>query len=310
MSSVLKNKFVLPSFNFYFQMEENPWQVDSVQAFSFLKCPECIFDTQEEDFFQVHATENHPLSFVLFGKISKEDNFKESLMIEDDFKTEDTFENYDIEVSGNSAFLIEKFENPSSEEMSQNQNIPDQIETENVTPTKKVQSENLTNPAFMKNSKLAPKTKTKNTSTEEISMKEEFPVIDSPNLQELTQNEPEDIHDKIKLNHDTSNKCSKLMSSIVKQNKPFSCSECSSTFSRKSDLKCHRDWLHNIKNVHEENKPHKCTLCDIAYGMEKNLKRHTLLIHGEKKVRLTSVMELESLEELELIFTHDFNVVT
>ena len=49
-------------------MEYNPWQVDSLQAFSFLKCPECIFDTKEEDFFQVHAIEKHPLSFVLFGK--------------------------------------------------------------------------------------------------------------------------------------------------------------------------------------------------------------------------------------------------
>ena len=80
-----------------------------------------MFDTQEEDFFQVHATENHPLSFVLFGKISKIDNFKENLMIEDDFKTEDTFENYDIEVSANSAFLIEKSENPFSEEISQDE---------------------------------------------------------------------------------------------------------------------------------------------------------------------------------------------
>ena len=77
-------------------MEDNPWQVDSVQAFSFLKCPECIFDTQEEDFFQVHAIENHPLSYVLFGKTSKKYNFNESLTIEDDLKTEDAFENFDI----------------------------------------------------------------------------------------------------------------------------------------------------------------------------------------------------------------------
>ena len=239
-------------------MEENPWQVDSVQAFSFLKCPECIFDTQEEDFFQVHATENHPLSLVLFGKISKDNDFKESLMIEDDFKTEDTSENYDIEVSANSAFLIEKSENPFSEEISQDQNIPDPIETNNETQAKKVKTENLMNPAFIKH-KLAPKTKANNASTEEISMKEEFAVIDSSDSDQLTQNKPEDIHDKSKSDHDTSNKCSKLKSSVVKPNKPFSCSECSSTFSRKSDLK-----------------------------------RHLLLMHGEKKVRLTSVVELKS----------------
>ena len=45
----------------------NPWQVDSIRAFSFLKCPECTFDTKEEESFQDHALENHPLSIVLFG---------------------------------------------------------------------------------------------------------------------------------------------------------------------------------------------------------------------------------------------------
>ena len=34
-------------------MNENPWQVDSVQAFAFLNCPECTFKTREETFFQV-----------------------------------------------------------------------------------------------------------------------------------------------------------------------------------------------------------------------------------------------------------------
>ena len=49
-------------------MDDNPWLVDSIEAFSCLKCPECTFDTKGKDFFQVHAVENHPLSFVLFGK--------------------------------------------------------------------------------------------------------------------------------------------------------------------------------------------------------------------------------------------------
>ena len=35
-------------------MNENPWQVDSVQAFAFLNCPECTFKTREETFFQVN----------------------------------------------------------------------------------------------------------------------------------------------------------------------------------------------------------------------------------------------------------------
>ena len=49
-------------------MMENPWQVDSIESFTYLKCPECVFDTKEKTCFQNHAIENHPLSHVLFGK--------------------------------------------------------------------------------------------------------------------------------------------------------------------------------------------------------------------------------------------------
>ena len=44
----------------------NPWQVESIEAFAYLKCPECVFDCKEAVIFQEHAVENHPLSNVLF----------------------------------------------------------------------------------------------------------------------------------------------------------------------------------------------------------------------------------------------------
>ena len=49
-------------------MTSNPWQVESIQSFSCLKCPECDFYTKKENLFENHATENHPLSLVLFDK--------------------------------------------------------------------------------------------------------------------------------------------------------------------------------------------------------------------------------------------------
>ena len=63
-------------------MDINPWQVDSIQEFSFLKCPECTFDSKEEESFQDHAIENHPLSFILFGKSLKEECFYDPLTID------------------------------------------------------------------------------------------------------------------------------------------------------------------------------------------------------------------------------------
>ena len=56
-------------------MAQNPWAVESIQAFYFLKCPECDFDTKEDNIFEYHATENHPLSFALFDKKSVKKDF-------------------------------------------------------------------------------------------------------------------------------------------------------------------------------------------------------------------------------------------
>ena len=61
-------------------MSDNPWQVDNIQAFWFLKCPECTFDTKKENIFQEHAVENHPQSFVFFL-----DGIDTKVEIENDF---------------------------------------------------------------------------------------------------------------------------------------------------------------------------------------------------------------------------------
>ena len=75
-------------------MEENPWLVESLQAFTFLKCPECIFDSKEEYTFQDHAIENHPLSFVLFGKTFKEEEeIHDTCTLENHIETDDMIEN-------------------------------------------------------------------------------------------------------------------------------------------------------------------------------------------------------------------------
>ena len=84
-------------------MAYNPWYVDSILAFSFFKCPECIFDAKEEDAFQDHAIENHPLSFVLFGKTPKEE-YSENLLIEDQYEAET------VEPLCNDNFLSSNFE--------------------------------------------------------------------------------------------------------------------------------------------------------------------------------------------------------
>ena len=49
-------------------MKENPWKVKSINVFSYLNCPECDFDTQDEAFLADHAVEEHPSCFVFCVK--------------------------------------------------------------------------------------------------------------------------------------------------------------------------------------------------------------------------------------------------
>ena len=62
----------------------NPWQVESIQAFYYLKCPECEFDTIEENMFEDHAIKNHPLSHELFGKKSLIEGEFDSVVIKEE----------------------------------------------------------------------------------------------------------------------------------------------------------------------------------------------------------------------------------
>ena len=60
----------------YFQMmNSNPWNVGSIDEFSYFNCPECTFHTKEKTNFQDHAENNHPLSSVLFCKPTKVTTF-------------------------------------------------------------------------------------------------------------------------------------------------------------------------------------------------------------------------------------------
>jgi general transcription factor IIIA len=52
-------------------MNSNPWNVGSIDEFSYFNCPECTFHAKEDKNFQDHAMRNHPLSSVLFSKGTK-----------------------------------------------------------------------------------------------------------------------------------------------------------------------------------------------------------------------------------------------
>ena len=75
-------------------MAHNPWDVDSIEAFTFLKCPQCIFDTKEEENFLEHAFETHPMSRVFFDKILR----KNDETGEDDLDSDYCYEAKKVEI--------------------------------------------------------------------------------------------------------------------------------------------------------------------------------------------------------------------
>jgi len=62
-------------------IKNNPWNVWSIKAFTFLVCPDCDFKTQKFPVFKNHAVAFHPLAEVLFNqvpcKISDVEDFKQ-----------------------------------------------------------------------------------------------------------------------------------------------------------------------------------------------------------------------------------------
>ena len=58
-------------------MELNPWHVESIEAFNFYCCPECVYRSKEEFYFQAHALQNHTQSRTFFSEVQKLENADE-----------------------------------------------------------------------------------------------------------------------------------------------------------------------------------------------------------------------------------------
>lgn len=105
---------------------ENPWQVSTIQDFSYLNCPECSFKTKENCFFEDHALKNHPLCYVLFGNSHSPDKrlleFSEVILEKTKYDSEKYSSDYFIEVKDQNQALITTIEEPiETQKLSDNQ---------------------------------------------------------------------------------------------------------------------------------------------------------------------------------------------
>lgn len=70
----------------------NPWEVQSLQDFTFICCPECVYRSQDAESFECHALENHPKSLSFFKIVDVK-----LIDFENNGSQEDLVENFDNE---------------------------------------------------------------------------------------------------------------------------------------------------------------------------------------------------------------------
>ena len=285
----------------------NPWQVESLKEFAYLKCPECPFDCKEDALFKDHALENHPMSIVLFGEQSNYEDFKvkeelpETSLIDEKDQDLIEFEHIKSEQKErmiNSHSQNYDRENPNSCKICKISFLKKKEYRDHLTHLNKSGIKSLKCCACDKkynflctkrlNNHIATVHEGKTIMQYKCSFcDEEFKtragMRDHKELEHLKITIPgletgeRAIHEGKKLRKCFF--CDKTFSywKVLKGHidtehegkKPFNCSLCATGFLIKKNL------LRHTQTVHEEKRPHKCSFCDKYFKTEDGVKNHS-----------------------------------
>jgi len=282
-------------------MNENPWQVDSVQAFAFLNCPECTFKTREETFFQEHAVNTHPMCFVLFGQTEV---IVEEVTIDDSNKRE-----YYIEVKGNEvpskeelATALASFEDNSiienesantltasivknetkvlvqfedqidQQETVRNEIIEREEETEDLKPQIK--------PVFKKEKKSLSQLLENLDDSDRFTCYYCDKEFSNRKYLHLHYKKHLDSNGKLPCRHceKTAATFRKIQSHIYQHHNPYECKECNKTFVNQGSYARHRRTIHANKSL----KKFQCEHCHYSTHARQYLHEHKQRVHTSK----------------------------
>ena len=269
MFTICNNKISKPQYFLFtgIMMAENPWLVNSIQAFSFLNCPECSFKAKDKNFFQGHALQNHPLSFEFFCTSSR----KPKEIVTEVEKIES------LENKAKEDETLEQLMFPDSNSKAVNYIV---TEVEKIGLLKNVTKDNKTLEEIMFPDDSFGKT---NEASEDINLK---------NLENKTKEEQlmstdnccnETSKEKVKKNENNyeSNASTQKQKPSFKSEsndgfKPFKCNICDFETARKPNLKRHIESVHEgIKLTSKENKL-KCQIgkCNFKTRRQDLLDKH------------------------------------
>ena len=252
-------------------MEGNPWHVESIHAFYFLKCPECGFDTRLEKNFQSHAIQNHPLSSVLFGErvLAKKIVILEQKQDPDEYGKEWNNQEESL-LPSNDQIITDESTSKIKEEMLEEINLDIPIKEEQDYYETNFSEEN--SPTEM---------------TQDYFGYNDYSIVD-PLSKEIPQNE---ASTSIPLIHESRNKKVKRTTNAVKKkandNSGVSsntnesgknkCDICNKTFSYSHALNRH------VKTVHLQMRSWTCEFCEGKFKQRSDLNNHVLAKHHKVK---------------------------
>ena len=296
-------------------MVPNPWQVESIQAFYFLKCPECAFDTQDENCFQDHALEKHPLSCALFEIKPNEDIIENSTYQEHDV---DTLISADHNYCENKISPSQNFMIGIKEEFRVDENDPLGFSNPITNDGEEFLDERIffdyeggnvpLSETFVELKKIEDNQNRQNKSSPKISLvkdegipKESIDIPKSPKspkmsmteydigMTDLSRKARDILKESVNISNEELHQCSICTKSFQssrrlsihvaaahEEKKPIKCYICEVSFSERK-LKAH------FASAHGGNKPFKCTICDLSYSWKGYLKTHLKTVHEKKK---------------------------
>ena len=266
-------------------MGENPWQVESLEDFLYLKCPECNFDAKEAEVFEDHATENHPLSFAFFVKTS----VKEEYLDVDEFNLES--ENMIVTPNFPGIPVIKKeyldteLKKPPWIKMKKdldNDADYDPNEKQQKSCMCSVCGKVFNTPNLLKRHLKRLHKQKKSTNVCSICGK----TFITPSKLERHMT----IHNKIKLEP---NAKLELNAEVIK------CQYCDYSSPLKGVVRKHELTTHKVSGP----QPNKCSQCDYFFETEANLKRHLKEVHERTKEYFCSDCD-ESFFELRKLKAH------
>ena len=287
-------------------MDNNPWKIDCIEAFLFFNCPECAFIAKEKNFFQDHAKDNHPQSYVLFGgKIEKIEDHK-TLKIEK-CEPEDIEGNLSNDDQDQSQIEnVEAFTGKYEGLQFSNDDTTDPLAVGRVIKFSNIS--NLINLEQTSDMAQGPEEKFNNLKwNAEIT-----PVDKKEQKMQKNSDETKSINEG-KLECSTCNKCfsekqslNRHIQSVHENKKTLECTSCMKRFSRMDHLKLHIACVHDNKKefmclickkgfsrkdklnnhillVHEKEKSYQCDTCKCFFSTKQHLKRHIEIVHDENK---------------------------